>query len=178
MNIINSNVFMLHGHDSSSSSSNFDDEDKKGDKKSSPLKSKVYGIFRREKPGGKPADVFMWRDKKISAGLLGGVTANWSVEGIRAACHELVRATDDFDDDAMEDVLKDADRLVSFRANKATTAPPYSSSFCNDTIAAAPLVIDSHLKCAPSREKQADALPELSGGVGLEHLLIHFSARL
>ncbi|KAK3035049.1 hypothetical protein RJ639_034839 [Escallonia herrerae] len=67
----------LHGHDSSSSSSDSDDGDKKGDKKSSPLKSKVYGIFGREKPGGKPADVFMWRDKKISAGLLGGVTAIW-----------------------------------------------------------------------------------------------------
>ncbi|KAK3027303.1 hypothetical protein RJ639_041124 [Escallonia herrerae] len=59
---------------------NSDDGDKKGDKKSSPLKSKVYGIFGREKPGGKPADVFMWRDKKISAGLLGGVTAIWSEE--------------------------------------------------------------------------------------------------
>ncbi|KAK2999043.1 hypothetical protein RJ639_024462 [Escallonia herrerae] len=70
----------LHGHDSSSSSSDSDDGDKKGDKKSSPLKSKVYGIFGREKPGGKPADVFMWRDKKILAGLLGGVTAIWSEE--------------------------------------------------------------------------------------------------
>ncbi|KAK2971481.1 hypothetical protein RJ640_020887 [Escallonia rubra] len=70
MNIINSNVFMLRGHDSSSSSSDSDDGDKKGDKKSSPLKSKIYGIFGREKPGGKPADVFLWRDKKITAGLL------------------------------------------------------------------------------------------------------------
>ncbi|KAK2991407.1 hypothetical protein RJ640_010871 [Escallonia rubra] len=60
----------LRGHDSSSSSSDSDDGDKKGDKKSSPLKCKVYGIFGREKPGGKPADVFLWRDKKISAGLL------------------------------------------------------------------------------------------------------------
>ncbi|KAK3011399.1 hypothetical protein RJ639_011045 [Escallonia herrerae] len=76
----------LHGHDSSSSSSESDD----GDKKSSPLKSKVYGVFGREKPvhkvfgGGKrnfatqpSADVFLWRDKKISAGILGGVTAIW-----------------------------------------------------------------------------------------------------
>ncbi|KAK2981436.1 hypothetical protein RJ640_004050 [Escallonia rubra] len=70
---------MLRGHDSSSSSSDSDD----GDKKSSPLKSKVYGIFGREKPGGKPADVFLWRDKKISAGLLGGVTAIWLATALR-----------------------------------------------------------------------------------------------
>ncbi|KAK2973772.1 hypothetical protein RJ640_018980 [Escallonia rubra] len=91
----------LHGHDSSSSSSDSDDGDKKSDKTSSSLKSKVYGIFGPEKPvhkvfgGGKhvhewkyvlrltlsfadaAADVFLWRDKKISAGILGGVTAIW-----------------------------------------------------------------------------------------------------
>ncbi|KAK3002659.1 hypothetical protein RJ639_018363 [Escallonia herrerae] len=67
---------VLHDHDSTSSSLDSDGGDKKGDKKSLPLKSKVYGIFGREKPGGKPVDVFLWRDKKISAGLLGGRRKN------------------------------------------------------------------------------------------------------
>ncbi|KAK3027449.1 hypothetical protein RJ639_041055 [Escallonia herrerae] len=57
-----------------------DDGDKKGDKKSSLLKSKVYGIFGREKPGRKPVDVFMWRDKKISAVLLGWLTTIWKIQ--------------------------------------------------------------------------------------------------
>lgn len=68
----------IHGHDSSSSSSSSDSEDE-----SSSFKSKVYRIFGREKPvhkvfgGGKPADIFLWRDKKTSASVLGGVTAIW-----------------------------------------------------------------------------------------------------
>lgn len=67
----------IHGHDSSSSDSD--------NEKSSPsaFKAKVYRIFGREKPvhkvlgGGKPADVVLWRNKKISAGVLGGATAVW-----------------------------------------------------------------------------------------------------
>ncbi|KAG6409322.1 hypothetical protein SASPL_127359 [Salvia splendens] len=80
-------------HDSSSSSSDSDDEKKK---KTTSLKNKVYRLFGREKPlhrvlgGGKlymslhndlsldgcpAADVFLWRDKKVSAGVLGGATA-------------------------------------------------------------------------------------------------------
>ncbi|WCJ26390.1 Reticulon family protein [Euphorbia peplus] len=68
----------FHGHDSSSSSSDSDD-----DKKSSSLKSKIYRLFGREKPvhhvlgGGKPADIFLWRNKKVSGGVLGGATAVW-----------------------------------------------------------------------------------------------------
>ncbi|XP_077212444.1 reticulon-like protein B2 [Tasmannia lanceolata] len=66
-------------HHDDSSSSDSDDE------KSSPstVKSAVYRLFGREKPvhkvfgGGKPADVFLWRNKKISAGVLGGATAIW-----------------------------------------------------------------------------------------------------
>ncbi|CAL0331025.1 unnamed protein product [Lupinus luteus] len=56
----------IHDHDSSSS-----------------IKSKVFRIFGREKPvhhvlgGGKPADVLLWRNKKISATVLGVVTAIW-----------------------------------------------------------------------------------------------------
>ncbi|KAL1532750.1 Reticulon-like protein B2 [Salvia divinorum] len=67
----------IHDRDSSSSSSNSDDEKKK----TTSLKDKVYRLFGREKPvhkvlgGGKPADVFLWRDKKVSAGVLGGATA-------------------------------------------------------------------------------------------------------
>ncbi|CAG7898769.1 unnamed protein product, partial [Brassica rapa] len=73
------------GGDSSSSSSSSDDEKEKKEKPSSPssMKSKVYRLFGREKPvhkvlgGGKPADIFMWKDKKMSGGVLGGATAAW-----------------------------------------------------------------------------------------------------
>lgn len=71
----------IHGHDSSSSSDS--DDDKKHS--SSSLKSKIYRLFGREKPvhkvlgGGKPADIFLWRDKKISAAVLGTVTAIWAL---------------------------------------------------------------------------------------------------
>lgn len=50
---------------------------------SSSRKDKVYRMFGREKPvhkvfgGGKPADIFLWRNKKISAGVLVGATAIW-----------------------------------------------------------------------------------------------------
>lgn len=46
-------------------------------------KNKMFRLFGREQPihkvlgGGKPADVFMWRNKHISAGVLGGATAIW-----------------------------------------------------------------------------------------------------
>ncbi|ONM28292.1 Reticulon-like protein B4 [Zea mays] len=46
-------------------------------------KAKVFRLFGREQPihkalgGGKPADVFLWRNKNISAGVLGGATAIW-----------------------------------------------------------------------------------------------------
>ncbi|KAH9626637.1 hypothetical protein KSS87_001097 [Heliosperma pusillum] len=68
----------LHSRDSSSSSDSDDDKPS-----ASSHKSKVYRLFGREKPvhkvlgGGKPADVLLWRDKKISAGILGGVTIVW-----------------------------------------------------------------------------------------------------
>lgn len=72
----------IHGHDSSSSSSSSDSDDDKKSSASS-LKTKVFRLFGREKPvhkvlgGGKPADVFLWRNKKISAGVLGGATVIW-----------------------------------------------------------------------------------------------------
>ncbi|XP_062227315.1 reticulon-like protein B1 [Phragmites australis] len=46
-------------------------------------KAKVFRLFGREQPihrvlgGGKPADVFLWRNRNISAGVLGGATATW-----------------------------------------------------------------------------------------------------
>ncbi|XP_038687026.1 reticulon-like protein B2 [Tripterygium wilfordii] len=69
----------IDDHDSSSSS------DSDHDEKSSPssIKSKISRLFGREKPvhkvlgGGKAADVFLWRNKKISVGVLGGATAMW-----------------------------------------------------------------------------------------------------
>ncbi|XP_055817195.1 reticulon-like protein B5 [Solanum dulcamara] len=84
----------FHGDDSSSSSES-DTEKKKPAAKSeveaavepeterSSLKNKVWRLFGREKPlhmvlgGGKPADVFLWRNKMISATVLGGATAIW-----------------------------------------------------------------------------------------------------
>lgn len=78
-------------HDSSSSSSSDNESEKKKkqpvhkDKDapvpSSSMKAKINRMFGREKPvhkvfgGGKPADVFLWRNKKISASVLGGATA-------------------------------------------------------------------------------------------------------
>ncbi|GAB2273798.1 Reticulon-like protein B2 [Dionaea muscipula] len=70
----------IHGEDSSSSNS---DNDRPS--AASSLKSKIYRLFGREKPvhkvlgGGKPADVLLWRNKKVSAAVLGGVTVVWSL---------------------------------------------------------------------------------------------------
>ncbi|KAL2490312.1 Reticulon-like protein B5 [Abeliophyllum distichum] len=71
----------FHGDDDSSSSSDSDTEKKTAS--SSSVKAKIYRLFGREKPvhkvfgGGKPADIFLWRNKKISAAVLGGATAAW-----------------------------------------------------------------------------------------------------
>ncbi|PRQ58306.1 hypothetical protein RchiOBHm_Chr1g0357851 [Rosa chinensis] len=69
-------------HDSSSSSSSDSDTEKPAPAtEESSVKEKVFRLFGRERPvhhvfgGGKPADVFLWRNKKISAGVLGGATA-------------------------------------------------------------------------------------------------------
>ncbi|KAG4950973.1 hypothetical protein GLYMA_16G030700v4 [Glycine max] len=69
----------IHGHHDSSSSSDSDSEKKE----TSSIKEKVFRLFGREKPvhsvlgGGKPADVLLWRNKKISASVLGVATAVW-----------------------------------------------------------------------------------------------------
>ncbi|TYI14897.1 hypothetical protein ES332_A08G152100v1 [Gossypium tomentosum] len=71
----------IHGNDSSSSSDSDSDHEKPASPSS--VKAKIYRLFGRERPvhhvlgGGKPADVFLWRNKKISAGVLGGATAIW-----------------------------------------------------------------------------------------------------
>ncbi|KAG8381219.1 hypothetical protein BUALT_Bualt06G0099400 [Buddleja alternifolia] len=70
----------FHGGDSSSSDS---DDGKDIKSTAEAVKSKIYRLFGRETPvykvlgGGKPADIFLWRDKKVSAGVLGFVTAVW-----------------------------------------------------------------------------------------------------
>ncbi|KAG6429480.1 hypothetical protein SASPL_107531 [Salvia splendens] len=70
----------LHDADSSSSDSDGDNDIKSA---ASAVKSKIYRLFGREKPlhkvlgGGKPADIFLWRDKKVSAGVLGVATVIW-----------------------------------------------------------------------------------------------------
>lgn len=41
-----------------------------------------------------------------------------SVEGMKVVCHELAQATNDPEGSTMDDIVKDADRLVSILANK------------------------------------------------------------
>lgn len=82
--------FNNHHHSSGSVSPSDSDDDKKKSPASPPAPatsssfgSKVRRLFGRERPvhkvfgGGKPADVFLWRNKKISAAFLGGATAIW-----------------------------------------------------------------------------------------------------
>ncbi|KAE8717182.1 Reticulon-like protein B3 [Hibiscus syriacus] len=86
--------------DSSSSSSDSDD-DKPSE---SSMKAKVSRLFGREKPihqvfgGGKQADIFLWRNKKVSAGALGVATAIWvffellEYHLLTLVCHLLILA--------------------------------------------------------------------------------------
>ncbi|XP_050387668.1 reticulon-like protein B5 [Argentina anserina] len=70
-------------HESSSSSSSDSETEKVTPAEEETVKEKVFRLFGRERPvhhvlgGGKPADVFLWRNKKVSAGVLGGATAIW-----------------------------------------------------------------------------------------------------
>jgi hypothetical protein len=89
----------VHDHSSSSSSSSSDSD---GDKKSSSFNAKINRLFGREKPvhkilgGGKAADMFMWKNKKISAGVLVGATALWILFDVfeyhllTLVCHALI----------------------------------------------------------------------------------------
>ncbi|CAL4961538.1 unnamed protein product [Urochloa decumbens] len=71
----------FHGGDSSSSSDS--DDEKKKASAAEAMKAKIYRLFGRERPvhsvlgGGKPADLVLWRNKKISGGVLAGATAIW-----------------------------------------------------------------------------------------------------
>ncbi|GMP70384.1 hypothetical protein CsSME_00029258 [Camellia sinensis var. sinensis] len=91
----------IDGHDSSSSS---DSDTEKKPSSASVVKTKIYRLFGREKPvhkvlgGGKPADVLLWRDKKISAMVLGSATAIWMLfelieyHLLTLVCHILILA--------------------------------------------------------------------------------------
>uniref|UniRef100_A0A803R9U6 Reticulon-like protein n=1 Tax=Cannabis sativa TaxID=3483 RepID=A0A803R9U6_CANSA len=94
----------IHGHgDSSSSSSDSESEQVKPESPSS-VKTKIFRLFGRERPvhqvfgGGKPADVLLWRNKKISASFLGSVTAAWiffellEYHLLTLVCHILIAA--------------------------------------------------------------------------------------
>ncbi|XP_039069203.1 reticulon-like protein B5 [Hibiscus syriacus] len=69
----------IHSHDSSSES----DSDHEKPSCSSTVQSKIFLLFGRVKivhhvlGGGEPADVFLWRNKKISASVLSGATDIW-----------------------------------------------------------------------------------------------------
>ncbi|CAA2934980.1 reticulon B5 [Olea europaea subsp. europaea] len=92
----------IHGSDDSSSSSDSDSEKKPASPSS--VKAKIYRLFGRDKPvhkvfgGGKPADIFLWRNKKISAAVLGGATAAWVLfelldyHLLTLVCHILILA--------------------------------------------------------------------------------------
>ncbi|KAI4302936.1 hypothetical protein MLD38_038624 [Melastoma candidum] len=87
------------GDDSSSDS----DDDGPG-AAASEVKNKVFRLFGRERPvhtvlgGGKPADLLLWRDKKISAGALGVATVIWILfelvqyHLLTLVCHILILA--------------------------------------------------------------------------------------
>ncbi|XP_028774800.1 reticulon-like protein B1 [Neltuma alba] len=91
----------IHDHHSSSSSS---DSDNEKNKSTPSIQSKVFRLFGREKPvhnvlgGGKPADVMLWRNKKISASALGVATAVWVLfelleyHLLTLVCHFLILA--------------------------------------------------------------------------------------
>nr|KAJ0188106.1 hypothetical protein LSAT_V11C900479880 [Lactuca sativa] len=96
--------------DDSSSSSDSDNEGKKSSSVSD-VKDKIYRLFGREKPvhkllgGGKrmhifscSADIFLWKDKKVSAGVLGFATLIWVLfelveyHLLTLVCHTLILA--------------------------------------------------------------------------------------
>ncbi|XP_076920094.1 reticulon-like protein B2 [Bidens hawaiensis] len=86
-------------HDLKNDSSSSDSDD---DSKVSEIKSKVFRLFGRKKPvhhvfgGGKPADLLLWKDKKLSGGILGGVTIIWFLFEVleyhllTLVCHSLI----------------------------------------------------------------------------------------
>lgn len=76
------------------------------DEKPSSIRGKaVYRLFGRDRPvhmilgGGKPADILLWREKKVSAGIVGGATAIWvffevwEYHFVSFICHALILAS-------------------------------------------------------------------------------------
>ncbi|KAK4418575.1 Reticulon-like protein B5 [Sesamum alatum] len=105
--LINRIVERIHAGDYTSSSSDSDsDSDSEVKEAASPasVKEKIYRLFGREKPvhkvlgGGKPADIFLWRNKKKSDEVLGGATAVWvpfellEYHLLTLVCHILILA--------------------------------------------------------------------------------------
>ncbi|RAL51435.1 hypothetical protein DM860_010937 [Cuscuta australis] len=90
----------LHGSDSSSDS----DDEKDNQSHAGAVKARIYRLFGRVRPvhsvigGGKPADIFLWRDKKVTAGVLGFATAIWvffellEYHLLTLVCHVLILA--------------------------------------------------------------------------------------
>ncbi|KAE8710801.1 Reticulon-like protein B4 [Hibiscus syriacus] len=84
-----------------SSSSSDSDDDKPSE---SSMKVKVFRLFGRERPvhhvlgGGKQADIFLWRNKKVSTGALGIATVIWVLfelfeyHLLTLVCHLLILA--------------------------------------------------------------------------------------
>ncbi|XP_061361331.1 reticulon-like protein B1 [Gastrolobium bilobum] len=94
-------------HDHNSDSDSYSDSDdgnnnKKSNRPLPPAKAKVYRLFGRDQPvhkvlgGGKPADIFLWRNKRSSAIALGAGTALWfffemmEYHLITLVCHFLI----------------------------------------------------------------------------------------
>ncbi|GAA0159436.1 membrane traffic protein [Lithospermum erythrorhizon] len=86
----------IKAHSSSSSSSSDSDDDKKKSGVSSSVLKKSKKPVHNILGAGKPADVFLWRNKKVSAGVLGGATAIWLLFDIleyhllTLICHGLI----------------------------------------------------------------------------------------
>ncbi|KAL7587526.1 reticulon-like protein B5 [Lactuca sativa] len=94
----------FHGSGSSSSDSEGEGKGKLASKKDYPvpIKKKVQSLSWKEKPvhdllgGGKPADILLWRDKKISIGVLGVATLIWALfelieyHLLSLLCHTLI----------------------------------------------------------------------------------------
>lgn len=53
-----------------------------------------------------------------------------SVEGMKVVCHELAQSTNDPEGSAMDDLVRDADKLVSCLAKKASTIAVQFDNAC------------------------------------------------
>ena len=65
--------------------------------------------------------IFSFKEIKGKQSLRLEMSFLQSVEGMKVVCHELAQATSDPEGSAMDELVKDADRLVSCLANKVIT---------------------------------------------------------